>query len=231
MTQKQTFDVSGMTCAACSARVEKTTSGVAGVEHAVVNLLKNSMEVEYDGNPATLAAISAAVQKAGYGAAPRVEATAAAGAPSGTAPSAARENAAAKEAAHVRMRLIVSFVFTIPLFYLSMGHMFGWPLPAFFLGHENMLTFAFTQFLLLLPVIFVNFKFFRVGFKTLFHGSPNMDSLIALGSTASTVYGIVAIYRIGWGMGHGDIDFALMAAMELYFESAAMILSRESLGK
>ena len=232
MTQKQTFDVSGMTCAACSARVEKTTSGVAGVEHAVVNLLKNSMEVEYDGNPATLAAISAAVEKAGYGAAPRVEATAAAGAPSGPATaSAARENAAAKEAAHVRMRLIVSFVFTIPLFYLSMGHMFGWPLPEFFLGHENMLAFAFTQFLLLLPVIFVNFKFFRVGFKTLFHGSPNMDSLIALGSTASTVYGIVAIYRIGWGMGHGDIDFAHMAAMDLYFESAAMILTLITLGK
>ena len=232
MTQKQTFDVSGMTCAACSARVEKTTSGVAGVEHAVVNLLKNSMEVEYDGNPATLAAISAAVERAGYGAVPRVEAAAAAGASSGPAPaSAARENAAAKEAAHVRMRLIVSFVFTIPLFYLSMGHMFGWPLPAFFLGHENMLTFAFTQFLLLLPVIFVNFKFFRVGFKTLFHGSPNMDSLIALGSTASTVYGIVAIYRIGWGMGHGDIDFAHMAAMDLYFESAAMILTLITLGK
>ena len=231
MTQRQTFDVSGMTCAACSARVEKTTSGVAGVEHAVVNLLKNSMEVEYDGNPATLAAISAAVEKAGYSAAPRIEAAAAAGAPSGAAPSAARENAAAKEAAHVRMRLIVSFVFTIPLFYLSMGHMFGWPLPEFFLGHENMLTFAFTQFLLLLPVIFVNFKFFRVGFKTLFHGSPNMDSLIALGSTASTVYGIVAIYRIGWGMGHGDVDFAHMAAMDLYFESAAMILTLITLGK
>ena len=232
MTQKQTFDVSGMTCAACSARVEKTTSGVAGVEHAVVNLLKNSMEVEYDGNPATLAAISAAVEKAGYGAAPRIEAAAAAGAPSSPAsPSAARENAAAKEAAHVRMRLIVSFVFTIPLFYLSMGHMFGWPLPEFFLGHENMLTFAFTQFLLLLPVVFVNFKFFRVGFKTFFHGSPNMDSLIALGSTASTVYGIVAIYRIGWGMGHGDVDFAHMAAMDLYFESAAMILTLITLGK
>ena len=232
MTQKQTFDVSGMTCAACSARVEKTTSGVVGVEHVVVNLLKNSMEVEYDGNPATLVAISAAVEKAGYGAAPRVEATAAAGAPSGPATaSAARENAAAKEAAHVRMRLIVSFVFTIPLFYLSMGHMFGWPIPGIFLGHENMLTFAFTQFLLLLPVVFVNFKFFRVGFKTLFHGSPNMDSLIALGSTASTVYGIVAIYRIGWGMGHGDVDFAHMAAMDLYFESAAMILTLITLGK
>ncbi len=227
MSQKQTFDVTGMTCAACSARVEKAASGVEGVEHAAVNLLKNSMEVEYDGDSATLARIVAAVEKAGYGAAPRIAQTV--GAP-GSAP-AARENAAAKEAAHVRMRLIVSFVFTIPLFYLSMGHMFGWPLPGFFLGHENMMTFAFTQFLLLLPVIFVNFKFFRVGFKTLFHGAPNMDSLIALGSTASTVYGIVAIYRIGWGMGHGDVSFAHAAAMDLYFESAAMILTLITLGK
>ena len=112
-----------------------------------------------------------------------------------------------------------------------MGHMFGWPLPGVFLGHENMLTFAFTQFLLLLPVIFVNFKFFRVGFKTLAHGAPNMDSLIALGSAASTIYGIVAIYCIGWGMGHGDIDFAHAAAMDLYFESAAMILTLITLGK
>ncbi len=227
MAQKQTFDVTGMTCAACSARVEKAASGVEGVEHAAVNLLKNSMEVEYDGDSATIARIVAAVEKAGYGAAPRIAQTP--GSP-GSAP-AARENAAAKEAAHVRMRLIVSFVFTIPLFYLSMGHMFGWPLPGFFLGHENMMTFAFTQFLLLLPVIFVNFKFFRVGFKTLFHGAPNMDSLIALGSTASTVYGIVAIYRIGWGMGHGDVSFAHAAAMDLYFESAAMILTLITLGK
>ncbi len=227
MAEKQTFDVTGMTCAACSARVEKAASGVEGVEHAAVNLLKNSMEVEYDGDSATVARIVAAVEKAGYGAAPRIAQTF--GAP-GSAP-APRENAAAKEAAHVRMRLIVSFAFTIPLFYLSMGHMFGWPLPGFFLGHENMMTFAFTQFLLLLPVIFVNFKFFRVGFKTLFHGAPNMDSLIALGSTASTVYGIVAIYRIGWGMGHGDVSFAHAAAMDLYFESAAMILTLITLGK
>ena len=227
MAEKQTFDVTGMTCAACSARVEKAAGGVAGVDRAAVNLLKNSMEVEYDGDSATIARIVAAVEKAGYGASPRI--AQAAGAP-GSAP-APRENAAAKEAAHVRMRLIVSFVFTIPLFYLSMGHMFGWPLPSIFLGHENMMTLAFTQFLLLLPVIFVNFKFFRVGFKTLFHGAPNMDSLIALGSTASTVYGIVAIYRIGWGMGHGDMDFAHMASMDLYFESAAMILTLITLGK
>ena len=225
-----------MTCAACSARVEKASNKVEGVERATVNLLKNSMEVEYDGNPATVVAICAAVEKAGYGASPRVEDVSAATAPAGgSAPLAsggnARQEAAAKEARQVRMRLIVSFVFTIPLFYLSMGHMFGWPLPAVFLGDENTLIFAFTQFLLLLPVIFVNFKFFRVGFTTLAHGGPNMDSLIALGSTASTVYGIAAIYRIGAALGTGDLSAAHAAAMDLYFESAAMILTLITLGK
>lgn len=225
---KRTFDVTGMTCAACSARVEKAAANVPGIASVSVNLLKNSMEVDFDGDAATLAAVSAAVEKAGYGAYPRPEA----GASSANVQQPVQTmNDPAAEAKRVRMRLIVSFCFTIPLFYLSMGHMFGWPLPGVFLGHENMLTFAFTQFLLLLPVIFVNFKFFRVGFKTLAHGAPNMDSLIALGSAASTIYGIAAIYRIGWGMGHGDIDFAHAAAMDLYFESAAMILTLITLGK
>ena len=225
---KRTFDVTGMTCAACSARVEKAAANVPGIASVSVNLLKNSMEVDFDGEAATLAAVSAAVEKAGYGAYPRPEA----GASSANVQQPVQTmNDPAAEAKRVRMRLIVSFCFTIPLFYLSMGHMFGWPLPGVFLGHENMLTFAFTQFLLLLPVIFVNFKFFRVGFKTLAHGAPNMDSLIALGSAASTIYGIAAIYRIGWGMGHGDIDFAHAAAMNLYFESAAMILTLITLGK
>ena len=225
---KRTFDVTGMTCAACSARVEKAASNVSGVAAVSVNLLKNSMEVDFDGEAATLAAVSAAVEKAGYGAYPRPEA----GVASANVQQPMRAmNDSAAEAKRVRIRLIVSFCFTIPLFYLSMGHMFGWPLPGVFLGHENMLTFAFTQFLLLLPVIFVNFKFFRVGFKTLAHGAPNMDSLIALGSAASTIYGIAAIYRLGWGMGHADIDFAHAAAMDLYFESAAMILTLITLGK
>lgn len=225
---KRTFDVTGMTCAACSARVEKAAANVPGIASVSVNLLKNSMEVDFDGDAATLAAVSVAVEKAGYGAYPRPEA----GASSANVQQPVQTmNDPAAEAKRVRMRLIVSFFFTIPLFYLSMGHMFGWPLPGVFLGHENMLTFAFTQFLLLLPVIFVNFKFFRVGFKTLAHGAPNMDSLIALGSAASTIYGIVAIYCIGWGMGHGDIDFAHAAAMDLYFESAAMILTLITLGK
>lgn len=226
---KQTFDVTGMTCAACSARVEKATSKVEGVEAVAVNLLKNRMDVTYDGSEKVQNAICEAVKAAGYGAYPRVDANTT-GAPSKSASASPVTDAAAEEK-KVKLRLIVSFVFTVPLFYLSMGHMMNWPLPSIFLGHENMMIFAFTQFLLLIPVIFVNFKFFRVGFKTLFHGSPNMDSLIALGSAASTIYGIAAMFRIAYGMGHGDIDYAHMAVMDLYFESAAMILTLITLGK
>ena len=233
---KQTFDVTGMTCAACSARVEKATRAVPGVADVAVNLLKNSMDVAFDDGAepsAVTVAVEAAIDKAGYGAAARVPAGASGGRQgAGSRAAQARPVAdAAAEAKHVRMRLIVSAAFTIPLFYLSMGHMFGWPLPGFFLGDENVLTFAFTQFLLLLPVVFVNFKFFRVGFKTLVHGAPNMDSLIALGSTAASAYGIYAIYKIGIALGAGDLHAAHMAAMDLYFESAAMILTLITLGK
>ena len=243
---KITFDITGMTCSACQARVEKAASGVDGVEKAVVNLLKNTLDVQCSGSPETTALIVAAIEKAGYGAYPRGAVGAGAGGASGgegassaagsniagtQAARAKTNNAAEKEAAHVKFRLIVSFCFTIPLFYLSMGHMFGWPLPACFLGNENLMVFAFTQFLLLLPVIFVNFKFFRVGFKTLAHGAPTMDTLIALGSTASTLYGIAAVYRMAAAFGAGDITAAHHASMDLYFESAAMILTLITLGK
>ena len=231
---KQAFDVTGMTCAACSARVEKAARAVPGVADVAVNLLKNSMEVTYrDGaEPAAVAnAVEAAVDKAGYGAAARVPAGQQAPGAGSRAAEARPVADAAAEARRVRMRLVVSAAFTIPLFYLSMGHMFGWPLPGFFLGDANVMTFAFTQFLLLLPVVFVNFKFFRVGFKTLAHGAPNMDSLIALGSTAATAYGIYAIYKIGIALGAGDLHASHMAAMDLYFESAAMILTLITLGK
>ena len=228
----QVFDVTGMTCAACSARVEKTTSAVSGVEKAVVNLLKNSMEVTYSGDEAVLAAISEAVDKAGYGAIPRAAQGASAGAaaqkgPAGPTPA----QIAQAEAKRVRIRLIVSFIFTIPLFYLDMGHMYGWPLPGIFLGHENMMTFGLTQFLLVIPVIAINFKFFRNGLKGLIHKAPNMDTLVALGAAASTLYSIAALYRIGYALGHGDMDGAHAAAMDLYFESAGMILTLITLGK
>ncbi len=224
---EQAFDVTGMTCAACSARVTKATEGVAGVDKAVVNLLKNSMVVDYDGNPDTLRAVSAAVEKAGYGAIPR--ATGAAQTAAAAGPTAAERAQAAIE--EKKRQLIVSLAFTVPLFYLSMGHMMGWPLPAIFLGHDHMLITALTELLLLVPVIFVNWHYFRTGFKTLFHGAPNMDALIALGSAASTAYGIAALYRMAYWMGQFDLDAAHAAFMDLSFEGAAMILTLITMGK
>ena len=225
----QRFDVTGMTCAACSARVEQAASAVPGVEKAVVNLLKNSMDVTYDGNPDTLVAIGSAVDKAGYGAFPRTGGSG----PSATGPTTQTRpaNAAAQEAKTVRMRLIVSFIFCIPLFYLDMGHMWGWPLPSCFLGAENSMTLGLTQLLLTIPIVFVNFKFFRNGFKGLAHRSPNMDTLVALGATASLVYSITQLYHVGLALGAGDLHEAHMAAMDLYFEGAGMILTLITLGK
>ena len=228
----QRFDITGMTCAACSSRVEKATSEVPGVEKAVVNLLKNSMNVTYDGAPETLAAISEAVDKAGYGAIPRVEGGAGASASgASTSQNARPENTAAKEARTVRMRLIVSFIFCIPLFYLDMGHMWGWPLPSCFLGAENSMTLGLTQLLLVVPVIAVNFKFFNNGFKGLVYRSPNMDTLVALGATASMIYSIAQLYHTGIALGAGDLAGAHAAAMDLYFEGAGMILTLITLGK
>ena len=229
---KCTFDITGMTCSACQARVEQAAASVSGVESAVVNLLKNTLDIECEESAQVTAQVVAAIEKAGYGAFPRsAQGGAAASGAGSSASGASKQNAAAQEAARVKMRLIVSFCFTVPLFYLSMGHMFGWPLPACFLGDQNLMVFALTQFLLLLPVIFVNFKFFRVGFKTLAHKAPTMDTLIALGSGASTLYGIAALYRMAAALGAGDAMAAHHASMDLYFESAAMILTLITLGK
>ena len=238
---KQTFDITGMTCAACSARVEKATRAVGGVQDVAVNLLKNSMEVSYaDETPAAMRrvddAVCAAVSHAGYGAEVRGSGLAAAGSSSNGASSRSAQRTGPQQRAEaerrqMRTRLIVSFVFTIPLFYLSMGHMFGWPMPSFFSGAETVLPLALTEFLLLLPVVFVNFKFFKVGFASLAHGAPNMDSLIALGSTASTLYGVYVLYRMGYALGAGQVEAAHAFAMDLYFESAAMILTLITLGK
>ncbi|MDO5334499.1 MAG: heavy metal translocating P-type ATPase [Coriobacteriia bacterium] len=233
---KKKFAVTGMTCAACSARVTKVTAAVPGVSDVVVNLLKNSMEVEYDGSPAVTNAICFAVAKAGYGA--RLlegagDGSFALAGTDGTALSVGSSagSAAGEELRMMRRRLIVSIVFCVPLFYLSMGHMLGWPIPSFLSGHANMMSFVLTQFLLLLPIVFVNFKFFRVGFVSLVHGSPNMDSLVALGATASTLYGVSTLYRVGIALGAGDLAGAHEAAMDSYFESAGMILTLITLGK
>ncbi len=221
---KQTFHVTGMTCSACSAHVEKAVSKVEGVSSASVNLLSNSMQVTYDETVVTAEGIIAAVTASGYGASLPQKAGSKAAPPK-------REDAMAGEIQGMKHRLVWSFVFLIPLFYISMGHMLGAPLPGFLVGMENALAFAFTQLLLTLPIMYLNDKYYKVGFKTLFRGAPNMDSLIAVGSMAAVVYGVFAIYQIGWGLGHGDMELVGRYHMDLYFESAGMILALITLGK
>lgn len=236
---KISFNVQGMTCAACSARVEKATSAVPGVASVAVNLLKNSMEVQLaaDANAVEVAAaIETAVKKAGYGASPKGQAGAPAGpgavAATGSGVAAGNPNATAEaEQKSMLHRLIASLVFTVPLFYISMGDMFGWPLPGVLTGMENMMVYGLALFVLLVPVIFINFKFFRVGFRALANRAPNMDSLIALGSGAATVYGAYALFNMAFFMGHSNMEAAHHFAMNLYFESAAMILTLITLGK
>lgn len=227
--QKEQFDITGMTCSACSSRIEKSVAKLPGIKEVSVNLLKNSMVASYDETVLDTAGIVQAVEKAGYGAFPKTPAQN----KSRTENRAVKPevNAAQAEYKQMKQRLLLSAIFTIPLFYISMGHMMNWPLPGWLLGMENAMSFAFTQFLLLIPVVFINFKYFRVGFSTLFHGSPNMDSLIAIGSSAAAVYGIYAIYKIGIGFGHGDMELVHSFMMDLYFESAGMILTLITLGK
>lgn len=223
--KKEKFDITGMTCSACSARVEKTVSAMDGTDDVSVNLLKNSMVVSYDEDTTSADEIIKAVENAGYGA--YIE--------NGKNKGAKSDNnavdVALKEAEKMKLRLIISLIFTVPIFYISMGHMMGWTLPKILLGDENAMIFAFTQFLLLIPVVFVNFKFYKIGFKTLVQKAPNMDSLIAIGSGASILYGIYAIYKIAYGLGHGQLSMAHHFAMDIYFESAAMILTLITLGK
>ncbi len=223
--EKERFDITGMTCSACSSRVDRAVAALDGVNEVSVNLLKNSMNVSFDPAITSEKAIIAAVEKAGYGAKAHHGNRAF---PSGEQTA---TDAVDREKKAMAVRLAVSILFTAPLFYISMGHMTGFPLPGFFLGPENALVFAFTQFLLALPVIAVNAAYFTKGFRTLFSGAPNMDSLIAIGSGAAIVSGTIAIYRIGAALGHSDMATAHHAAMNLYFESAVMILTLITLGR
>lgn len=226
--QKEKFDVTGMTCSACSSRVEKCVSKLDGASNVTVNLLTNSMQVEYDEKVLSERQIIDAVVKAGYGAnVQNVKSSAS----SSQGRAAAPGNPVEEQMKNMKFRLIVSFVFLVPLMYVSMGHMVGLPLPGFLSGVENAVSFAFTQFLLCLPIIFVNRKYYIKGFQTLSHLAPNMDSLIAIGSTASLVYGIVAIYRMSYGLGSGDMELVHRYYHDLYFESAAMILALITVGK
>lgn len=252
---KQKFDVTGMTCSACSSHVEKSVRKVEGIQEVSVNLLTNSMQVDYDENTCTAQDIVAAVDKAGYGAAVREKMTVSEGLHERngheeghnsdmavvTSRSGRKSFTGKAEAATMAMkwRLGISIGFLIPLMYLSMHHMFyewfGIPVPGLiqtaFHGNENAIAFAFSQFLLLLPILYVNQKYFKVGFRTLFHGSPNMDSLIAIGASSAVLYGIFAIFRIGYGLGHGNMALVEQYSMDLYFESAGTILTLITVGK
>ena len=224
---KEKYNVTGMTCSACSSRVDQCVRKLDGVKEVNVNLLTNSMSVIYDEAVIQSDTIVSAVVAAGYGAS--LDQPSAPGAAS--APKAQKKDVLAEQIQGMKHRLIISFAFLIPLMYVSMGSMMGLPLPSFLSGIENAVAFALTQFLLCLPVVYVNRKYFQVGFKTLFHGAPNMDTLIAIGSGASLVYGVFAIYRMGYGLGVQDLELVHRYHMDLYFESAAMILALITVGK
>ena len=238
---KERFDVTGMTCSACSSHVEKSVGKLTGVENVSVNLLTNSMQVEFDENKLDTAGIIKAVEDAGYGAAVKDGHAKSGTKTSGQSDSQENSGLSAVEqnVKNMKKRLIVSLIFWIPLMYVSMGHMiYQWlniPMPPFTMnflhGNENAITYAFTQFLLLLPILIANQKYFKNGFKTLWHRSPNMDSLIAIGAGAAFLYGIFAIYRIGYAMGHGDMMVVHQYAHDLYFESAGTILTLITIGK
>lgn len=238
---KERFDVTGMTCSACSSHVEKSVGKLTGVEHVSVNLLTNSMQVEFDENKLDTAGIIKAVEDAGYGAAVKDGHAKSGTKTSGQSDSQENNGLSAVEqnVKNMKKRLIISLIFWIPLMYVSMGHMiYQWlniPMPPFTMnflhGNENAITYAFTQFLLLLPILIANQKYFKNGFKTLWHRSPNMDSLIAIGAGAAILYGIFAIYRIGYAMGHGDMAVVHQYAHDLYFESAGTILTLITIGK
>ena len=213
-----------MTCSACSAHVEKAVNKLEGVSSAEVSLMTNSMSVVYDEAALSPQDIIQAVVQAGYGASlPQGKGSAQTAPPPGSG--------LEQELAAMKHRFLWSLVFLIPLFYISMGHMLGAPLPAFLLGTENAVAFGLTQLLLTLPIMYLNDKYYKVGFQTLLRRAPNMDSLIAVGSSAAVIYGVFALYQMGYGLGHGDLELVERYHMDLYFESAGMILTLITLGK
>ena len=236
MTQDK-FDVGGMTCAACQAHVDRAVSKLDGVQSVAVNLLAGSMLVDYDPAQVSPDDICTAVDRAGYSASPISTGTDAV--QSGSAQ--ARSGAAHMEsptkkleaaASAMRTRLIVSIVFLIPLFYIGMGHMLGWPLPGIFTDHTHSMTLALTELVLLIPIVYVNDAYFINGFKSLAHGAPTMDALIAVGATASIAWSLYAMFIMADQLAAGQVHEAMMTSMDnLYFESAGTILSLVTVGK
>lgn len=231
------FDVGGMTCAACQAHVDRAVSKLDGVESVAVNLLAGSMMVDYDPAQVSPDDICTAVDRAGYSASPVSTGTDAA--QNGSAQ--ARSGAAHMEsptkkleaaASAMRTRLIISIIFLIPLFYIGMGHMLGWPLPGIFTDHTHSMTLALTELVLLIPIVYVNDAYFINGFKSLAHGAPTMDALIAVGATASIAWSLYAMFIMADQLATGQVHEAMMTSMDnLYFESAGTILSLVTVGK
>lgn len=231
------FDVGGMTCAACQAHVDRAVSKLDGVQSVAVNLLAGSMMVDYDPAQVSPDDICTAVDRAGYSASPVSMRTDAA--PNGSAQ--ARSGATHMEsptkkleatASAMRTRLIISIIFLIPLFYIGMGHMLGWPLPGIFTDHIHSMTLALTELVLLIPIVYVNDAYFINGFKSLVHGAPTMDALIAVGATASIAWSLYAMFIMADQLAAGQVHEAMMTSMDnLYFESAGTILSLVTVGK
>ena len=220
---KETYNVTGMTCSACSARVEKAVAKVVGAENVSVNLLTNSMQVKRD---ETISAdkIIDAVVNAGYGATLKSDKR-----------SVVSNQKNFDEVDAMKTRLTWSIIFLLPTIYISMHSMLGLPTPQIvteiFDGRENAVTFTFAQFLLILPIMYLNRKYYVNGFKNLFRGAPNMDTLVGLGSMAAAIFGAFALFRIGYGLGHGDLNLVDEYAKNLYFESAGMIVTLITVGK
>ena len=229
--KKQQFTITGMTCSACSARVEKAVTKVDGTKDVSVNLLTNSMQLEYDEQKTSVPAIIKAVVDAGYGASVKGKQAAAKAAP--------QEDPVKKSIAEMKHRLVWSIAFLLPTMYISMHglfeKLFGLPVPqivgAVFDGPQNAIVFAFSQFLLVLPIMYLNRRYYIAGFRNLFRGAPNMDSLVGMGSMAAALFGAFAIFRMGWGFGHGDMALVQEYSTNLYFESAGMIVTLITVGK
>ncbi len=233
------FDVGGMTCASCQAHVDRAVSKLDGVSSVAVNLLSGSMAVDYDESALSPADICSAVERAGYTASPAEgagAANAAASAPGSASRPAARRDSPTEKleaaAAAMKTRLMVSIAFLIPLFYIGMGHMLGWPLPAVFTDHTHSMTLALTELVLLIPIVYVNDAYFKNGFRSLIHGAPTMDALIAIGATASIAWSLYAMFVMADQLAAGNVKAAMMTSMDnLYLESAGTILALVTVGK
>ena len=220
--KKQLLDITGMSCSACSSRIEKVVNRMQGVEQMSVNLLKNNAHVTFDESVVDEKAIIARIEKLGFGA--KVHAA-------NVAAPVPQQDTAAQEMEEMRQRLIGSLIFAGLVFYQHMGRMWGWPLPSFILGQENELINALLQMLWCIPVLFIDRKYFIHGVRNLLSGAPNMDSLIAVGSGASFIYGLYSVFGMAYAFGHNCLDLMPGFADALYFEASAVILALVTVGK